>query len=208
MNLMSEGGVLLLVILMMTVVAAMVFLDRLLRLRKIAIDYQDFLQGVFTVLDKGNITEALAICEEAPGPIAAIVSEAIIQRNAPSENLREILAATAQSEISRLERRILLLSLFAYLMPLVGLIGTLCGAYELLMNIDQAMPLITLSTLSAPLAKALITTIAGLVSAGACYTMHHILLTRIDTLVLDVDTTAALTLNHLQQHKELIDGHV
>ena len=55
-----------------------VFIDRMLRLRKIAIDPQDFLQGIFNVLDKGQTAEALAICDETPGPLAALVAEAVV----------------------------------------------------------------------------------------------------------------------------------
>ena len=195
-----NGGVLFWMIVVLILPALAVFVDRLLRLRKISIDPQDFLQGVFNVLDKGQTAEALAICDETPGPLAALVAEAIAHAESDEAHLREILATTAHAELSRLERRAMLLSLFAQLLPLLGLIGTFIGGYVAVVALDAQAPLICTGVAVQAIAGALATTIAGLIGAAFCYTAHHILVLRTDTLSLEMDIGVALVLEYLHAH--------
>ncbi len=203
MSLFWDGGFLFWLTVALTVAAVFVFLDRLLRLRKIAIDPQDFLQGIFTVLDKGQTDEALAICDETPGPLAALVAEAVTHRDSDEEHLREILATTAHAELSRLERRTMLLSLFAQILPLIGLIGTFVGGYAALSAIDAAAPLVQPGAAVRAAAGALATTIAGLVGAAFCYAGHYVLVMKTDALSLHMDTCVALTLDYLARNPDL-----
>lgn len=199
MSFVWEAGLLFWLIIILIFVAIGVFLDRLLRLRKIGIDPQDFLQGVFNVLDKGQISEALAICEETPGPLPALVTEAVMHRESDEAHLRELLATTAHAELSRLERRAMLLSLFAQLLPLLGLIGTFACGYSALVAIDADAPLVQTGVAVRAVAEALATTIAGLVGAAFCYAAHHILVLRTDALSLNIDVTIALTLDYFSR---------
>lgn len=199
MNWLVSGGFLFWAILALIAVAFFVFLDRLLRLRKIAIDPQDFLQGVFNVLDKGKTDEALAICDETPGPLAALMTEAIAHAESDEAHLREILAATAHAELSRLERRAMLLSLFAQLLPLLGLIGTFAGGYAAVMALDAQAPLIRTGMAVSAISGALVNAIAGLVGAAFCYAAHHVLVLRTDALSLDMDMCVALALDYLSR---------
>jgi len=202
MSLLWSGGFLFFFIVALTVVAVLVFLDRLLRLRKIGIDPQDFLQGVFNVLDKGQTDEALAICDETPGPLPALVAEAIAHRDSDEAHLRDILAATAHAELARLERRAMLLSLFAQLLPLFGLIGTFIGAYAAVASLDAQAPLVQTGSLTEAVAGALSTTVAGLIGAAFCYAAHHVLVLKSDALSLDMDQCVALTLDYLAGAEE------
>ena len=197
MSVFFEGGLLFWLTVALTLAAAAVFVDRLLRLRKIAIDPQDFLQGVFNVLDKGQTDEALAICDETPGPLAALVADAVSHRGSDEAHLRDILSATAHAELSRLERRTMLLSLFAQLLPLIGLIGTFVGGYAALSAIDAEAPLVATGAAVRAAAGALATTVAGLVGAAFCYAAHHVLVLKTDALCRDMDQTVALTLDYL-----------
>ncbi len=207
MSLIWEGGLLFWAILAMIFAAIGIFFDRLLRLRKIGIDPQDFLLGIFNVLDKGQVSEALTICEETPGPLPALVAEAISHRESDEEHLREILATTAHAELSRLERRAMLLSLFGQLLPLLGLIGTFIGGYGALVALDAQAPLVQMGDVVREIAGALVTTIAGLIGAAFCFTAHHILVLRTDELSLNMDTSVALMLDYLAHHTvEVADG--
>lgn len=201
MNLLWEGGLLFWIIIGLTVVAIIVFIERLLYLRRVTIDPRDFLPGVFNVLDKGNIKEALENCDEASGPLPTLVAEAIVYRTSSPENLREVLAARAHSELSHLERRTMLLSLFAQLLPLLGLIGTFIGGYAVMTELDVQAPLVQTGAVAAAVAGALVNTIAGLIGAAFCYAAHHILVLKADVLCLDMDTCVALMLEHLDNPK-------
>jgi biopolymer transport protein ExbB len=197
MGFLLEGGLLFWMIVMLSLVALVVFIERLLYLRRVSMDPRDFLPGVFTVLDKGNVKEALENCDEASGPLPMLVAEAIAYRSSSPENLREVLAARAHSELSRLERRTMLLSLLAQILPLLGLIGTFIGGYVVMMSLDVQAPLVQTGAIANAVAGALVNTIASLIGAVFCYIAHHILILKADALSLEMDTCVALTLEHL-----------
>lgn len=197
MELFWTGGFIFWVIVAMIFVAVVTFVERLLYLRRVTIDPRDFLPGVFNVLDKGNIKEALENCDEAAGPLPTLVAEAIVYRASSPESLREVLAARTHTEVSRLERRTMLLSLLAQLLPLLGLIGTFIGAYAVMTALDVQAPLVQTGAVAQAVAGALVNTIAGLIGAAFCYAAHHILVLKADALSLDMDTCVALMLEHL-----------
>lgn len=197
MNWLFQGGFLFWGIVAMIAASFAIFIDRMLRLRKIAIDPQDFLQGIFNVLDKGQRAEALAICDETPGPLAALVAEAVVHADSNEGHLREVLAATAHAELSRLERRAMLLSLFAQILPLLGLIGTFLGAWLAVSAVDAHAPMVRPGLTIEAITGALATSIAGLVGAAFCYAAHHLLVLRTDALCLDMDMGVALVLEYL-----------
>lgn len=200
----SDGGVLFWVIVALIFVAIGIFLDRLLRLRKIAIDPQDFFQGIFNVLNKQQIDEALSLCDETPGPLSALMETALEHRDCDEAHLREILYTTAHAELSRLERRSMLLSLFSQVLPLLGLIGTFVGAVVAIRGIDMAAPLIFPGETLHAAYGAIATTIAGLIGALFCFIAHHILVLKTDALCLDMDMGMALILDYFDRN--LIEG--
>lgn len=198
MTFLWEGGVLLWLILAVTFAAVVIFIERLLFFRRVTIDPRDFLPGVFNVLDKGNVKEALQNCEEAAGPLPTLVAEAVDNRNSAEQNLREVLAARAHTELARVERRSMILSLFAQLLPLLGLIGTFIGGYAAVMALDVQAPLVETGAVARAVGGALINTIVGLIGATFCYAAHHLLVVKADALSSHMDTCVALVLAHFE----------
>jgi len=194
---MAGSGAMVGLIVLIGIGAAIVFFDRMLRLRRVMIDYADFLQGVFNILEKGNIDEALAICDDAPGPVAAVVHEALLHRGDAPDVLRDAMAVTGRAEIARLERRVMSLALGAQLTPLLGLIGTLLGIRQTVAVMGEQAPLLDAAALFGGVSGAVSATLAGLIVAATCYAMHHLLLVRIDHLVLDLDAAASMAFRYL-----------
>ena len=91
-----SGGPVLWLILALGAAALVVFLERSLQLHRDRIDSTDFLQGIFNALRRGNDREALALCEETPGPVARLASIAIRRRSAPRERLLQEFRAVAE----------------------------------------------------------------------------------------------------------------
>ncbi len=175
------------IILLCFLLALAVFLERLLHLRRAQIHYRDFLQGVFNVLEKDHIDEAVAICEETPGPVACLLRTAILHRQAPRETLRDELDNAGRAEISRMERRLVVIATIAQLTPLLGLLGTLLGMLETVLVLREQTPLVQATDMTDGLLRALITSAAGLMVAIPCYAMFNLLVVRIDRIVLEME---------------------
>ena len=193
-----EGGPVLWLILVLGLAATVVFFERMLHLRRAAIDYRDFLKGVCNVLDRGNQDEAVQLCEEAPGPAPALIRAAILHRHEPRHVLAEAVGHVGRVEIARMERRVGVIATIGQIAPVLGLVGTVFGIIETVLVLRDQTPLVYAASVSDGLLRALVTTAAGLIVAVPCYIMHNLLIVQIDRMVLDmeaVDTeiTAFLT---------------
>jgi biopolymer transport protein ExbB len=182
-----EGGPVFWIIFITGVAAIGVFLERLLHLRRARIHVDDFLTGVFNILEKGNVEEALSLCDEAPGPVAHLARTAIKQHDEPSETLRYILDNAGHAEISRMERRLGVLATIVQVAPLLGLLGSLLGFLETVLVMRQQAPLVQSVDITVGLTRALIAAIAGLMVAAPAYAMFNLLVIRIDRIVIDME---------------------
>ena len=186
-----SGGPVLWLILALGAIALVVFLERSLQLHRDRIDSTDFLQGIFNALRRGNDQEALALCEETPGPVARLASIAIRRRAEPRERLLRELDQAGSAEVARLERRLAFLSLIAQSAPVLGLLGTVLGILRSLLAWRAALPLAASAGIADGLVAAAVTTAAGLAVALPCYLGFNVLVVKIDRLVLDMRDAAS-----------------
>ncbi len=191
LELLIIGGPVLWFILGLGALALLVFLERALHLHRARVDENDLLQGIFVNLRRGGVNEALSLCEDTPGPVARIVGTAIQRRNLPREALVNDLDTAGRAEISRMERRLSVLSLVAQLTPVLGLLGTVLGLLHAVLHVRQVAPVVQLADLAEGLIPALVTTAAGLLVALPCFAAFHVLLVKIDRLILDMEHAAS-----------------
>src|SRR6478736_2681764 len=123
----ESGGLVLWVILLVSAVAIVVFIERFLHFHRAQINSIEFLNGVRTVLRRDNVVEAISICDATPGPVARLVKTAILNRDNGRDRVRESLEEAGLVEVPRLEEKLNLLATIAQLAPLLGLFGTVMG---------------------------------------------------------------------------------
>src|SRR5580765_5705883 len=123
----ESGGLVLWVILLVSAVAIVVFIERFLHFHRAQINSIEFLNGVRTVLRRDNVVEAISICDATPGPVARLVKTAILNRDHGRERVREAIEEAGLAEVPRLEEKLNLLATIAQLAPLLGLLGTVLG---------------------------------------------------------------------------------
>lgn len=203
LELVKEGGPVLWVILCCGLAAFGVFIERALHLHRARIGADDFLKGIFNILRRRNVAEALTICDETPGPVAHIVRTAILHREDPKEAVRAAVDEQSLAEVSRMERRLVVVATVAQIAPLLGLLGTVLGMVEALLVMKQQAPLVQLADVSGGLLRALITTAAGLTVAIPSYVAFNLLVIKIDRIVLDMERAASEIVTFLAGDEEL-----
>jgi len=171
------------------IVAFFVFIERSFSLHRARIRYSDFLSGMFNVLGKGNVKEALALCDETPGPVAYLVKISILYRDADKEDLHRTLRDASAAEISRMERRLVVITTVAQLAPLLGLFGTILGIIKGAMVLQAQGPMVQSANLLDGLLLALSSTAVGLAVSIPCYAAFNLLVIKIDRIVLDMERT-------------------
>jgi biopolymer transport protein ExbB len=189
-TLLSYGGSVLWVLLLTSAVAIAVFLERFLHCHRAQINSTEFLNGVRTVLKRNNVVEALSICDATPGPVARLVKVAILNRDQGRERVREALEEAGSIEVPRLERKLNLLATIAQLAPLIGLLGTVLGFIRMFGEMQSKGLTAHVGDLSAGIWQALICTAVGLAIAIPAHAGYNYLVSRINSIVLDMERSA------------------
>src|SRR5947207_4064894 len=136
--LLSNGGLMLWLILLASAVTVVVFIERFLHFHRAQINSIQFLNGVRNVLKRDNVVEALSICDATPGPVARLVKTAILNRDHGRERVREALEEAGLAEVPRLEEKLNLLATIAQIAPLLGLLGTILGFIQTFSQMQEA----------------------------------------------------------------------
>jgi len=193
--LLSHGGSVLYLILLASAVAVVVFIERFLHCHRAQINSTEFLNGVRTVLKRNNVVEALSICDATPGPVARLVKTAILNRDNGRERVREALEEAGLAEVPRLEEKLNLLATIAQLAPLLGLFGTVLGFIQTFYAMEQKGFNAHVGDLSTGIWQALICAAAGLAVAIPAHAGYNYLVSRVNSIVLDMERAATEIVN-------------
>src|SRR5437899_2844896 len=152
----SQGGLMIWVILLASAVGVVVFIERVLHYHRAQINSTEFLNGVRTVLKRNNVVEAISICDATPGPVARLVKAAILSRERGREAVREALEDAGLTEVPRLEEHLNLLATVAQIAPLMGFLGTVLGFIRIFSQLQKAGPYAHVGELAGGVWQALI----------------------------------------------------
>jgi len=200
LNWIQSGGPVMWLIMGGGFIALIVFLERLFHLHRAQIQIDDFINGITTNLRHGNELEAITICDQTPGPAALLVRTAIINSKEKKDDLIKAVQTAGIQEIPRLERHTNLLITLAQILPMLGLLGTVLGLLTMLVTMQQSSPIAELGDLTGSLWTALLTTAAGLITGIPAYAGYHFLISRVESIALDMEQVAREIIAFLSQH--------
>ena len=80
-NIINKGGPMMYLIILSSILAFGVVIDRIYNLRRARIDADKFMDGVTAVLKRNKIIESIEMCNNTPGPIAHIVKAGILKHD-------------------------------------------------------------------------------------------------------------------------------
>lgn len=173
------------VLLALGFVCLMLVIERVLYLHRGQIKCTEFLEGIKNILDKRRIVEALTVCEETPGPVAAVVKAALLHANDDAEKMRFHVQEAAVVELPALERRLGSVAAVAQIAPLVGLLGTIMGMITTFLAFEKDYA--TASVLATGMWQALLCAAGGLLLAIPAHIAHHFLMGRVRAIVRDIE---------------------
>jgi len=188
--LLEQGGLIMVFIMIASVLAVFIVIERLLHFHRAQINVPEFLHGLMNVLRRNNVTEAVAICDETPGPVAHVLRTAIIRCDADEGALRQAVEEASLNEVPRLEQNLTALATIAHIAPLLGLLGTVLGMIGLFQTMESEGPLVATSQLANHIWRALLTTAAGLTVAIPTHAFYNLLVAKVESILLDMDKAA------------------
>ncbi len=188
MELVERGGIVLILILVLSVIAAVIIIERLLYFHRIRVDEAALLNRLKSAIGNGHYEEALAICEASPSPITNLTKVGIEHREYPEEIIRSMVSDAANLEIPKMERFLSTLGTVAHIAPLLGLLGTVTGnirAFGVLGDVGAlgGNP----AVLARGIAEALVTTAAGIVVSIPAIIFYNYLVNKVNHLIIRLE---------------------
>lgn len=186
-SLFSRGGPMLWVLAALALVGLVLFIERVLFLHRGQIRAKSFVEGIKNILAKRRLVEALTVCEETPGPVAAVVKAALLRAGAPAEEMQLHVREAAIVELPALERRLGALAAIAQVAPLVGLLGSVLGMITTFVAFEQGGNYAMAGALSAGMWQALLAVAGSLMLAIPAHLAYHFLGSRVRAIVRDIE---------------------
>ena len=185
LDLIISGGPLMIPIILCSVIALGVFLERLFYLRRRNIIPEDLLRDVEDLLKTDRVNDVLALLKRDRSPMARIFLAAIKNYGKSRETIKVAVEETGSQETEYLEKYIGVLSVITQLGPLLGLLGTVQGMI-MVFNKSVAGFITEPSQIAAGISVALVCTASGISVAIPALIAYHYLLGKVKDLVLDM----------------------
>ncbi|MEW6618893.1 MAG: MotA/TolQ/ExbB proton channel family protein [bacterium] len=170
----SKGGVLMYPIVLCSIVAIAIILERAYHFFRIKTNVSQFLLQIEQTLQSNKIETALRLAKNATGPVASVVEAGISNCQKDAERWEKAVSGVGTKELVRLEKNLRVLGIIAHVSPLLGLLGTVTGMIKAFMKIQELGGRVDASVLAGGIWEALLTTAAGLsVAIPAMFAYHY-----------------------------------
>lgn len=169
-----------------------VAIERTVHYRRAAVDPQTLTDEIEAAWEQGGLAAAREVAATTPGPLARVWSEGLNSPQLPASLMRERLEGVACEEIRRLEKHLSHLEVVAPVAPLIGILGTVAGMIIAFGGVAGGLSAgvgVDGERLTAGIAKALVTTGAGLGVAIPATIVHHYLRARVERFTEDLEQT-------------------
>jgi biopolymer transport protein ExbB len=205
-QLFREGGPMMFVLAFCFVITVAVICGRIFHFHRAQIDVHEFIRGLFNVLKRNRIAEAVAICDDTPGPVAHVVRATILHGDKDETAMRRAADEVSYQEVPRLERHLRLLATIGYIAPLLGLLGTVSGLLGVFQEIQGGGHFVETFRLARSVKEALLSTAAGLVVSAVAVAAYNYLVGRVEAIVLDMEKAGAEMVYFLTRNPITLDN--
>ncbi|MFQ5914381.1 MAG: MotA/TolQ/ExbB proton channel family protein [Nitrospinota bacterium] len=184
--LVRRGGLVMYPIILCSILALGVFLERSVSLRRKRILHQGFISGIRRHWMRREIDKALQLCKVHDISIARVLRAGLLRHNISLADMERAIEAAGQHEASLLTANLRILGVVANLAPMLGLLGTVVGmikAFHVISQGGTGNPGLVASGIS----EALLTTAAGLIVGIPALAAYHYFRSKVDRYVYEME---------------------
>ncbi|MBF0226561.1 MAG: MotA/TolQ/ExbB proton channel family protein [Desulfobacterales bacterium] len=180
MEFLSKGGVLVIPILLCSVLALSIFVERLIRFAMLKNRGKGLAEKVTNAIIVGKEQDAVKIAEDSNSPMGRILIQAIEVKHKDREILETVIINATDEEVRNLSSYIQALATIGNIAPLLGLLGTVIGMIKAFMVIQQMGGKVNAAVLAGGIWEAMLTTALGLAVALPTMVAHSYLIAQVD----------------------------
>jgi len=175
-------------------------IERIIYLNMATTNTKKLVQDIEGSLNNGGVDAAKEICRATPGPVASIFHQGLDRSSGSYEEVAKAIEDYGSVEMSKLESGLSWISLFIALAPMLGFMGTVIGMISAFDDIAEANT-INASIVAGGIKIALITTVSGLIVAIILQVFYNYILSKIDSIVLDMEEASMDLVDLLYKRK-------
>ena len=147
------------------------------------------LKDVDELLTQQRIKEALDLTRDTNAPAANILYAGLERHEEGTDRVMKAIENQGLIEMSKLEKGLVILATLTNIAPLLGFLGTVIGMIIAFQSIEAAGE-VEATLVAGGIKVALLTTAAGLMIAIPVSIGHNYFVSRIDSLVIDMEESA------------------
>jgi biopolymer transport protein ExbB len=196
-----KGGVIMYPILLCSLVAAYITIERLLVLRKARLDVGQFMMKLRSIFQAGDVSAVLAFCSQKDAPIANIIRQGIVKHDQGDARVREAVEDSGKAEVYHLEKHLSIMASIAGIAPMLGFLGTVTGMVSAFQQIESLNGVVNPADLAGGIWEALLTTVFGLVVGIPAYAVYNYFVTRVARFVHEMEVTTTEFVDLLRQRE-------
>lgn len=173
MKFLAKGGIFMLPILLSSLIAVALIIERLWYYHQARCKIHTFYPQLCTLVEKKQVYEAIMLCENQRGILPKIFKMVLENQHRPTEDIEKSISVTGTREIQKLSQHVRGLGIIGHVTPLMGLLGTVVGMVKTFMQIAHLSGHVNPSVLAGGIWEALLTTAAGLTVAIPVVIIYH-----------------------------------
>jgi len=191
------GNIVMAVLLLLSILAIYILVERYFAIRKESLEDEDFLMSIRKFVEEKNIDQAKKLCKNTDSPISRMIEKGLNRIDKPMTDISSAIENQGKLEIYKMDNKIANLATISGAAPMIGFLGTVIGmiiAFQKMARETTVSP----ADLAGGIYTAMITTAAGLVVGIIAYISYNYLVNKVDKVIfqLEARTTEFLDLLH------------
>ncbi len=198
-DLVLKGGVIMIPIALLSILAIYIFVERLLFIKKQISSDTTFMNTIEGFIRNGNIESAQTFCKSSQKPVARMIEKGISRIGMPMKEIEDSVEIAGKFEVYKLEKNINVLRLISGIAPMLGFLGTLLGVIQLFYDISQAGGDLKMDVVSNGMYVKLVTSVAGLIVGISAFVFYNWINTLINKAVQEMEWNTMIFLDLLKE---------
>ncbi len=176
----AKGGILVGPILLCSMIALAIFLERIIRFSQMKLEGDDLVTVMSGHVARGEDEQARELAGVSETPMGRVLLHGLDVKEADLDTLETVLVHAADEEVRGFSRYLQALATIGTITPILGLLGTVIGMIKAFMVIQQMGGKVNASVLAGGIWEAMLTTALGLAVALPTLVAHSYLAGRVD----------------------------
>jgi biopolymer transport protein ExbB len=197
-DILTKGGVLMIPLAFLLVLAIFVFFERYIAIKKASKMDDNFMSIIRDHIVNGNVQAARSLTKNTNTAVARMIDKGIQRVGKPIEAIERSMESIGKLELYQMEKNLSILSVIGYIGPLFGFLGTIVGMFQLFYTLASTGDY-SLATIAGGIYVKMISSASGLIIGITAYLGYRFLNSQIDKATYRMEAASADFIDILQE---------